>query len=73
MMTRVTAFHSLNECRKGAGRYHTDDACPEALTIPHQDLRLGSGGYFQCERCVALHRQPVAATPNPPAPVVRGG
>jgi len=69
-MTRVAAFHSLNECQGKAPRYHTDDACPQALEIPRRDLREGSGGYFQCERCVAMHQQPVAANhPNANAPM----
>jgi len=71
-MSRVAAFHSLNECQKKAPRYHTDDACVRALEIPHQDLREGSGGYFQCERCAAMHQQPIAANdrnPSSPMPV----
>ena len=74
-MTSVLAFHSLNECRSARPRYHTDEACPQAQQIPRQDLRHESGGYFQCERCIAMHEQPVAVRhPNPtpavPSPVV---
>jgi len=65
-MTRAAAFHSLNECQNKAPRYHTDDACPQALKISQRDFREGSGGYFQCERCAAMHQQPVAANHRDP-------
>jgi hypothetical protein len=69
-MTRVLAFHSVNESRSGRPRYHTDDACPQAQQIPRQDLRQESGGYFQCERCIAMHEQPVASSHLIPPPVI---
>jgi hypothetical protein len=74
-MTRVAAFHSLKECQKKVPRYHTDDACPQALAISRKDLREGSGGYYQCELCATMHQQPAAANhrqPNAqmPSPVV---
>jgi len=59
-MSRTAPFHSIKESREGAPRYHTDDACQQAREIPQDDLRTGSGGYYQCERCVALHVEPPA-------------
>jgi hypothetical protein len=68
-MSRTPPFHSINESREGAPRYHTDDTCDQALRIPEQDLRPGSGGYYQCERCAAMHVQPPAEVDGlPPAP-----
>jgi hypothetical protein len=56
-MSRVAPFHNINESRKGAPRYHTDDECVSALAIPHDDLRPGSGGYYVCERCLELRAE----------------
>jgi len=57
-MARVAPFHSINESRKGAPRYHTNDHCIHALAIPRDDWRTGSGGYYLCERCLELRARP---------------
>ena len=59
-MSRLAPFHSLNESRKGDPRYHTDSACDQAREILRDDRRDGSGGFFQCKQCAALHVQPAA-------------
>jgi hypothetical protein len=56
-MTRVAPFHSINESRRGAPRYHTNDLCERALAIPPDDLRPGSGGFYVCEICRAMREQ----------------
>jgi hypothetical protein len=56
-MTRVAPFHSINESRNGAPRYHTNDQCERALAIPPDDLRPGSGGFYVCEVCRAMREQ----------------
>jgi hypothetical protein len=62
-MSRVSPFHSLDESRKTAPRYHTDDACDEAQKILLTDQRPGSGGYYQCEICKSS-AEALAATPT---------
>jgi hypothetical protein len=56
-MVRVAPFHSINESRNGAPRYHTNDQCERALAIPPDDLRPGSGGFYLCEICRAMREQ----------------
>jgi hypothetical protein len=56
-MVRVAPFHSINESRKGAPRYHTNDQCERALVIPPDDLRPGSGGFYLCETCRDMREQ----------------
>lgn len=56
-MSRVAPFHSINESRLGAPRYHTNDACTRAREIPRDDFRPGSGGYYLCERCAEMRAE----------------
>lgn len=65
-MARVAPFHSINESRKGAPRYHTNDLCSSALAIPRDDLRPGSGGYYLCEICLEMRDHPELEEPAAP-------
>jgi hypothetical protein len=72
-MARVAPFHSINESRKGAPRYHTNDNCELALAIPPDDLRPGSGGFYVCERCLEMRSEEEEEQEEEAAPVVEDG
>ena len=58
-MSRIAAFHSINEKEKpAASRVHHDNSlCPPGRDIPVNERRSGSGGYRLCEDCKKLKDQ----------------
>ena len=58
-MSRIPAFHSINEGKKpAANRVHHDNSlCPPGRDIPENERRSGSGGYRLCEDCKNLNDQ----------------
>jgi hypothetical protein len=55
-MSRIDAVHDLNEPSKKAPRYHTNDGCTLVRKIRPEDVRAGSGGFYQCEECAGLNQ-----------------
>jgi hypothetical protein len=52
-MSKVPAFHSVNEAKKPAANrvHHNDNTCPPGRDIPANERRVGNGGYRLCSDC----------------------
>jgi hypothetical protein len=58
-MSKVPAFHSVNEVKKPAHLrvHHDNGACPPGRDIPAHERRPGTGDYRLCDDCSALNKQ----------------
>lgn len=55
-MSKVAAFHSINEANKPAGHrvHHNDDTCGPGKEIPRHEKVTGTGGYRLCDDCAKI-------------------
>jgi hypothetical protein len=55
-MSRIAAFHSVNETKKSIGKrvHHNHSECPSGREIPKNERVAGSGGYRLCKHCKDL-------------------